>query len=89
MNSKERLLKLMQLLYTQTDEEHPMTTSEIVDYFLQRGEVIHRQTVKAEIELLCDFGMTQAEFNNHMNNPDLYAWQNIHDNRSHAFEVKH
>lgn len=34
-------------------------------------------------------GMTQAEFNNHMNNPDFYAWQDIHDNRSHVYESKH
>ena len=34
-------------------------------------------------------GMTQAEFNDYMNNPDFYAWQDIHDNRSHAYEAKH
>ena len=34
-------------------------------------------------------GMTQAEFNKYMNNPDFYAWQDMHDNRSHQFESKH
>ena len=31
--------------------------------------------------------MTQAEFNDYMNNPDFYAWQEIHSNRSHVFET--
>ena len=31
--------------------------------------------------------MTQAEFNDYMNNPDYYAWQDIHSNRSHVFET--
>lgn len=34
-------------------------------------------------------GMTQAEFNEYMNNPEFYAWKDIHDNRSHALEDKH
>ena len=31
-------------------------------------------------------GMTQEEFNNYMNNPDFYAWQDITSNRSHFYE---
>jgi hypothetical protein len=31
-------------------------------------------------------GMTQAEFNDYMNNPDFYAWQDIASNRSHDYE---
>ena len=30
--------------------------------------------------------MTQAEFNDFMNNSDFYVWQDITSNRSHAFE---
>lgn len=30
---------------------------------------------------------TQSEFNDYMNNPDFYAWQDIHSNRSHAHEL--
>lgn len=33
-------------------------------------------------------GWTQAQFNDFMNNPDFYAWQDIHCNRSHAFEAQ-
>ncbi len=31
-------------------------------------------------------GMTQAEFNDFMNNSDFYGWQDITSNRSHAYE---
>ena len=34
-------------------------------------------------------GMTQQQFNDFMNNPDFYAWQDIYSNRSHKFEEKH
>ena len=34
-------------------------------------------------------GWTQAQFNDFMNNPDFYAWQDIYSNRSHMFEAKH
>ena len=34
-------------------------------------------------------GMTQQQFNDYMNNPEFYAWQDIYSNRSHKFEEKH
>ena len=34
-------------------------------------------------------GMTQQQFNDFMNNPAFYAWQDIYSNRSHKFEEKH
>ena len=34
-------------------------------------------------------GWTQSQFNDFMNNPDFYAWQDIYSNRSHMFEAKH
>ena len=34
-------------------------------------------------------GMTQAQFNDFMNNSDFYAWQEIYSNRSHMFENPH
>lgn len=34
-------------------------------------------------------GWTQSQFNDFMNNPNFYAWQEIHSNRSHMFEAKH
>lgn len=34
-------------------------------------------------------GWTQSQFNNFMNNPKFYAWQDAHSNRIHKFEAKH
>ena len=34
-------------------------------------------------------GMTQAQFNDFMNNPEFYAWQDIYSNRSHKYENPH
>ena len=34
-------------------------------------------------------GWTQSQFNEYMNNSSFYAWQDIHDNRSHKYEDKH
>lgn len=34
-------------------------------------------------------GMTQAEFNNHMNQPKFYAMQDMHENRSRVHEAIH
>lgn len=61
MNSKARLLELLKLLYMQTDEEHPLTTSEIVAYFENRGTTTYRKTVKEDIGLLVNFGIDIVE----------------------------
>lgn len=41
-----------------------------------------REVMKAEEE-----GLTQEEFNDRMNNPDLYQIEDPHENRSHAHEM--
>ena len=41
-----------------------------------------REAEKAEAE-----GLTQEEFNDRMNNPDLYQIEDPHENRSHAHEL--
>lgn len=51
---KTRLLLLLRLLMEQTDEEHPLSTAEIVEYFRQQGIVTDRRTVKADAELLAE-----------------------------------
>ena len=34
-------------------------------------------------------GLTQAEFNDHMNNSEFYAYQDMHENRAHIHEATH
>ncbi|WP_195377187.1 helix-turn-helix transcriptional regulator [Anaerotruncus rubiinfantis] len=52
MTGKERLIDLLKLLYTQTDEDHPLSTAEIVSYFQSQGVPTDRGTVKADVAAL-------------------------------------
>ena len=57
MTSKERLIELLKLLYTKTDEDHPMPTSEIVTYFKDQGIPTDRGTIKADVDALNNCGI--------------------------------
>lgn len=57
MTSKERLIELLKLLYTHTDEDHPMPTSQIVQYFTDKGIPTDRNTVSDDIEAINNCGI--------------------------------
>lgn len=57
MTTKERIIYMLQLFQTQTDEEHPISTFEIIDYFKKRGVVTDRKTIKNDIDTLNSFGI--------------------------------
>lgn len=54
--SKRRLIMLLKLLYMKTDEDHLISTAEIVNYFRSQDIATDRRTVSADIELLIDMG---------------------------------
>ena len=54
---KRRLLLVQKLLYENTDEQHPLTTFEILDYLESQGIVTNRKTLKGDIDLMVDCGM--------------------------------
>lgn len=54
--SKRRLLMLLTLLWQQTDEEHPLSTTEIIEYFEKQGIVTERRTISTDVDLLCEAG---------------------------------
>lgn len=57
-DAKLRPLYLAKILYEQTDEEHFLTTAQLIQILEERyGIKAHRQTIKAEIELLKQFGL--------------------------------
>ena len=59
---KLRLLYLSKILYEQTDEDHFLTTAQLVQLLEEHTNLkVHRQTVKADIELLRNFGMEIQE----------------------------
>ena len=53
---KIKLLKLMELFRTETDEEHPMTASQICETLAERGIPVDRRTLTRDIRTLNDFG---------------------------------
>lgn len=55
-NKKGRLVRLYQLLYCKTDEQHSIGTKQIIKYFAAMGMAVNRKTVKDDIDTLIDAG---------------------------------
>lgn len=54
---KLKLLYIMQLLLEKTDEDHPVTMAEIIEY-LERNDIqAERKSIYNDIQLLTDFGL--------------------------------
>lgn len=53
---KAKILYILRLLKERSDEEHPVTTQEIIDYLGKQDILAERKTVYADIEVLRDFG---------------------------------
>ncbi len=53
---KAKLLYVLKLLKEKSDEGHPVTTQEVIDYLDAQGISAERKTVYADIEVLRDFG---------------------------------
>ena len=60
-NQKLKLLYIVQLLQERTDEEHPVTTQEIIDYLRTKGIAAERKSIYTDIELLTDYGRSGRE----------------------------
>ena len=54
---KLKLLYIMQCLMEKTDEEHAVTTQDIIDYLALQGIAAERKSIYTDIDLLTDFGM--------------------------------
>ena len=52
MRNKQRLLKLLRYLYENTDEEHPVKTSELVEIFSDQNAHAKRKTLQDDIRIL-------------------------------------
>lgn len=51
------LSKLLRFLYQQTDENHPVTVSDIIFYLMEKGIWVVRQTVYADLDVLIAAGI--------------------------------
>ena len=51
-----RIVELLRFLYQQTDENHPVTVSNMISYLNERRIQAVRQTIYADIDILTDAG---------------------------------
>ena len=73
-DAKLRPLYLAKILYEQTDEEHVLTTAQLIQILKERyGIQAHRQTIKTEISLLRQFGLEIEEVKSTQNRYNLYG----------------
>lgn len=73
-DAKLRPLYLAKILYEQTDEEHFLTTAQLIQILEEQfGIKAHRQTIKAEIELLKQFGLEIEEVKSTQNRYNLFG----------------
>ena len=68
---KRRLLLVQRLLYENTDEQHPLTTFEILDYLLEQGILTNRKTLKGDLDLMVECGMDIVTV---QSKPNRYFW---------------
>lgn len=73
-DAKLRPLYLAEILYEQTDEDHFLTTAQLIQILEERyGIKSHRQTIKTEIELLRRFGLEIEEVKSTQNRYNLFG----------------
>ena len=72
--AKLRPLYLAKILYELTDEDHYLTTVQLMQILEEKyGIKSHRQTIKAEIELLRQFGLEIEEVKSTQNRYNLFG----------------
>ena len=54
---KLKILYLAQLLFERSDEDHPLTTREMIDYLAAQGIHAERKSIYADMKCLQDFGL--------------------------------
>lgn len=61
MRNTARLLYVLRCLQEQTDEQHPLSTSQILDYLEAQGISANRRTIPGDIEALIEYGIDVVE----------------------------
>ncbi len=73
-DAKLRPLYLAKILFEKTDEEHFLTTAQLISILQEEYNISsHRQTIKADIELLKRFGLEIEEVKSTQNRYNLYG----------------
>lgn len=56
-SGKDRLLEILSLLYEKSDENHQLSTNDILNHLQNKGMLTNRKTVKNDIEILNKHGI--------------------------------
>lgn len=70
-STKKRMLLILELLYKTTDESHPVSTVEIMDYLVGKGFQIDRKTLRSDLRLLISMGYDIVVVKS---SPNKYFW---------------
>lgn len=68
---KKRLLAVLELLYKETDEENPISTSELMEYLNEKDLPIDRKTLTSDINILVEMGYDIVTIKS---SPNKYFW---------------
>ena len=68
---KSRMIVLAQMFYEYTDQEHPMTGQEILDYLKEHDVPANEKTLRGDIKLLQDLGLDIVKI---VSRPNLFYW---------------
>lgn len=69
--TKKSILYILQLLYKKTDEEHQVSTTDIMEYLNEEGITINRRTLSNDIEFLIEMGYDIVVVKS---SPNRYFW---------------
>ena len=70
-STKKRLLLILELLYKNTDESHPVSTVDITSYLDEKGFQIDRKTLRSDLRLLISMGYDIVVVKS---SPNKYFW---------------
>ena len=54
---KRRLLVLLKFLCEQTDEDHQITSDQLVEYLQEHNVPTNKKTLKSDLDLMVEFGL--------------------------------
>ena len=55
-SQKQKFLALLQILYEQTDEYHPLSAPQLIELLSEKGVTCERKAIYRDIDSLVDFG---------------------------------
>ena len=54
LHTRDRIFLITKLLYEQSDENHPLTTSDIINFLAQNGITVDRKTFREDMAFLTE-----------------------------------